>query len=183
MAFSIFRFVAATILTLVFWTFDDPTLINSPFSKTLKSLTWVVRGSSPTSSRNIVPPSATSKYPDRVDVAPVKAPFSCPKSSESIVPSGIAPQFTAINLLCFLCESWWMIFGKDSFPTPLSPVTKTVISVGATLTAFSIALSSPAELPIISNLCFMFWISLIIIKISNKSCWGVICYLDFCIFS
>ena len=30
------------------------------------------------------------------------APFSCPNSSESIVPSGIAPQFTAMYLLCFL---------------------------------------------------------------------------------
>ncbi len=32
-------------------------------------------------------------------MAPVKDPFSCPKSSESIVPSGIAPQFTAMYYL------------------------------------------------------------------------------------
>jgi len=36
-----------------------------------------------------------------------------------------------------------MILGNTSFPTPLSPVTKTVMSVGETLTAFSIALSNP----------------------------------------
>jgi len=36
----------------------------------------VVKGNSPTSSKNIVPPSATSKYPFLVEVAPVKAPFS-----------------------------------------------------------------------------------------------------------
>ena len=53
--------VAATILTFVFSTFEDPTLINSPLSKTLKSLTCVASGSSPTSSKKIVPPSATSK--------------------------------------------------------------------------------------------------------------------------
>jgi len=62
----------------------------------------VVSGNSPTSSRKMVPPSATSKYPERVWVAPVKAPFSWPNSSLSIVPSGIAPQFTAMYLPCFL---------------------------------------------------------------------------------
>ena len=31
---------------------------------------------------------------------PMKAPFTCPNNSESIVPSGIAPQFTAMYLLC-----------------------------------------------------------------------------------
>ena len=45
-------------------------------SKTLNNLTWVVKGNSPTSSKKIVPPSATSKYPARVWVAPVNAPFS-----------------------------------------------------------------------------------------------------------
>ena len=59
-------------------------------------------GSSPTSSKKIVPPSATSKYPFLELAAPVKAPFSCPNNSESMVPSGIAPQLTAIYLLCFL---------------------------------------------------------------------------------
>ena len=56
-----FTLVAATILTSVFCDFDDPTLINSPLSNTLNNLTWVLSGSSPTSSKNIVPPSATSK--------------------------------------------------------------------------------------------------------------------------
>ena len=61
MASNILTFVAATILTSVFWTLLEPTFINSPFSKTLSNRTWVVSGNSPTSSKNIVPPSATSK--------------------------------------------------------------------------------------------------------------------------
>ncbi|GIS00220.1 MAG: hypothetical protein CM15mP102_10400 [Flavobacteriales bacterium] len=51
MASSMLTLVAATILTFVFSTFEDPTLINSPLSKTLKSLTCVASGSSPTSSK------------------------------------------------------------------------------------------------------------------------------------
>lgn len=33
-----------------------------------------------------------------------EGPFSCPNNSESIVPSGMAPQFTAIYLLCLRAE-------------------------------------------------------------------------------
>ena len=38
-------------------------------------------------------------------ISAVNAPFSWPNNSESMVPSGIAPQLTAINGLCFLGES------------------------------------------------------------------------------
>src|SRR5207302_1579674 len=44
--------------------------------------------------RNIVPLSATSKRPMRCAIAPVNAPFSCPKSSLSSKPVGIAAQFS-----------------------------------------------------------------------------------------
>ena len=57
-------------------------------------------GNSATSSKKMVPPFATSKYPLRASCAPVNEPFSCPNNSESIVPSGIAPQFTAMNEPC-----------------------------------------------------------------------------------
>src|SRR5690606_245362 len=103
----------------------------------------------------MVPPSASSKYPLRVCVAPVKAPFSCPKSSESMVPSGMAPQFTAMYLACLRWESAWMILGIASLPTPLSPVTNTEISVGATWMAFSMARLSFTSLPMISKRCLM----------------------------
>ena len=146
--------VAATILTFVFCGLEEPTFINSPFSNTRNKRTCVVSGNSPTSSKKIVPPSATSKYPFRSCIAPVKEPFSCPKSSLSIVPSGIAPQFTAIYLACFLCDNECIILGIFSLPTPLSPVTKTEISVGATLMAFSKARFKCVSLPIIPKRCF-----------------------------
>jgi hypothetical protein len=89
--------VAATIRTSVFSALDEPTLMNSPVSKTRNKRTCVANGSSPTSSRKIVPPSATSKYPFLFEVAPVKEPFSCPKSSLSRSSLGIAAQLTGTN--------------------------------------------------------------------------------------
>lgn len=85
----------------------------------------------------MVPPLTASKYPFLLSTAPVKLPFSCPKSSLSIVPSGIAPQLTAIKGLCFLVDNACIIWLKASLPTPLSPVIKTDKSVAATWTAVS----------------------------------------------
>ena len=45
---------------------------------------------------NRVPPSAASTRPARPALAPVKAPFSWPNSSDSIRVSGMAAQFTEI---------------------------------------------------------------------------------------
>ena len=56
-----------------------------------------------------------------------------------------------------------MIFGINSFTTPLSPLTKTEISVGATWIAFSSARFNPGSFPMIENLCFM------VCKLSIKS--------------
>jgi hypothetical protein len=44
------------------------------------------------SSRKIVPFWAISNFPNFLFIAPVNAPFSCPKSSDSRRVSGIAPQ-------------------------------------------------------------------------------------------
>ncbi len=52
---------------------------------------------SPTSSRKRVPPSAVRNFPLRAASAPVKAPFTWPKSSDSARVSGRAAQFTATN--------------------------------------------------------------------------------------
>ena len=52
---------------------------------------------SPTSSRNSVPPSASSNRPSLRLMAPVKAPFSCPNSSDSSSVSASAPQLTFTN--------------------------------------------------------------------------------------
>ena len=54
-------------------------------------------GSSPISSRKIVPPLATSNRPTRCSSAPVNAPLRWPNSSLSIRVSGSAPQLTATN--------------------------------------------------------------------------------------
>ena len=132
---------------LVFCTVDEPTLMNSPLSSTLSRRACVVSGSSATSSRNMVPPSASSKYPFLVATAPVNAPFSWPKSSESIVPSGMAPQFTAMYFACLRGDPAWMICGKNSFPVPLSPVTSTDRSIGATRRARCTAPISAGALP------------------------------------
>ena len=53
---------------------------------------------SPTSSRKSVPPSACSKRPMRCLSAPVNAPFSCPKSSDSSRFSCSAAQLTLTKL-------------------------------------------------------------------------------------
>ena len=45
----------------------------------------------------VVPPSARSNHPFRCATAPVKAPFSCPKSSLSMSSFGIAAQLTLMN--------------------------------------------------------------------------------------
>ena len=52
---------------------------------------------SPISSRNKEPPLDCSNLPFLSLSAPVKEPFSCPKSSDSNNSDGIAAQFTVIN--------------------------------------------------------------------------------------
>ena len=54
-------------------------------------------GTSPISSRKMVPPSAASNRPFLLAVAPVKLPFTCPKSSDSSRVSVRAEQLTATN--------------------------------------------------------------------------------------
>ena len=51
----------------------------------------------PISSRKIVPPSASANLPFLVSVAPVNAPRTWPKSSDSSSVSGIAAQFTLMS--------------------------------------------------------------------------------------
>ena len=110
-----------------------PTGSNSCSCKTRNNLTWVSRGSSLISSRNKVPPSASSKRPVRRSSAPVNAPFICPKSSLSTSPVGIAPQFTFTSGRCLRLLWLWMARAINSLPDPVSPNIRTVESVGATV--------------------------------------------------
>jgi len=58
--------------------------LDLPSSKTRRSFACMATGMSPISSRKSVPPSACSNLPVWREAAPVNAPFSWPKSSDSI---------------------------------------------------------------------------------------------------
>ena len=129
----------------------EPTRSNSRSWSTRRSASWVSGGRSPTSSRKMVPPSASSKRPARRSSAPVKAPFSCPNSSEAINVGGMAAQFTLTNARDARCERLWIARATSSFPVPVSPVMSTVESVGATCATLVSTARSAGEVPTISS--------------------------------
>ena len=97
------RLVAEIRRKLTFTGRLEPTGSISPSCSARSSLTWASSGSSPTSSRNSVPPSASWNLPMRRSTAPVNEPFSWPNSVDSTRFSGIAPQLTVMNgLACAL---------------------------------------------------------------------------------
>ena len=89
-------------------------------------------GISLTSSRNSVPPSACWKRPSRRRSAPVNAPFSWPKSSDSISDSVIAAQFRLTNAPSRRALLTCSAPATTSLPVPDSPLISTVASDGAT---------------------------------------------------
>ena len=74
---------------------------------------------------------ASSNLPICFSVAPVKEPFSWPKSSLSMSSSGMAAQFTCTKASSLRRLFRWMARATSSLPTPLSPVMSTVAEVGA----------------------------------------------------
>src|SRR5216683_1436191 len=108
-------------------------------------------GRSPISSRKMVPPSAASKRPTRRCSAPVKAPFSCPKSSDAISEGEIAAQLTRMNARADRFDRLWIARAINCLPVPVSPETRTVESVGATFATCAKTLRSGAEEPTISS--------------------------------
>jgi hypothetical protein len=66
-----------------------------------------------------------------LESAPVKAPRTWPKSSESSSVSDSAPQFSATNGRSLRCELKWIARAMSSLPVPDSPVMSTVLLVGA----------------------------------------------------
>ena len=159
--------------TFVFLTSCPPTRIYSPVSSTRSSLACVDSGSSPTSSRKSVPPLATPKYPSLSPMAPVNDPRSCPKSSESIVPSGMEPQLMARYFSRRRGELSCMMRGSISFPTPLSPMMRTERSVEATWRHMSRARFSWSQLPTTLYLrfisCRRVWSIIILASDEQKS--------------
>ena len=113
--------------TLTVMSFVPPTRLNVMRSSTRRSFTWIVRLISPTSSRNSVPPFANSRSPCFCWRASVKAPFSCPKSSDSSNSRGIAAQFTSSMGFSRRAESSWIQCAMSSFPVPLSPSMSTLV--------------------------------------------------------
>ena len=73
--------------------------------------------------------------PGLVATAPVNAPRSWPKSSDSSSWSGSAAQLMAMNGPWLRREAWWMKRATTSLPVPDSPVSSTVVSVCATRVA------------------------------------------------
>ncbi len=67
----------------------------------------------------------------------MKAPFSWPNNSEAISSRGIAEQFTLTNAREARFDRRWMARATSSLPVPVSPVMRTVESLGATLAALS----------------------------------------------
>ena len=123
-----------------------PTRSNCRSWMARRSFTWAATGSSPTSSRKRVPPSASSKRPGREAAAPVKAPRSWPKSSLSRRASGSAAQFTGTKGRPARGPSSWMARATTSLPVPLSPRRRTVARLWATRSTTS-STRRHAELP------------------------------------
>ena len=111
---------------------SPPRRLNVPSCSTRKSLACTSTGISPISSRNKVPPSASSKCPGLRCSAPVKAPFSYPKSSASRRVAGMAAAFSTIKGCLARGLRRCTRPAMSSFPVPLSPVSKTVAGDGAT---------------------------------------------------
>ncbi len=109
-----------------------PTLSNIRSCNTRSNLTCIGIGMSPISSRNRVPPWASSKRPRRAAMAPVKAPFSWPNSSLSSSSAGMAPQLMGTKGPALRVDSSWMALATTSLPVPDSPRISTLASVSAT---------------------------------------------------
>ena len=108
-----------------------------------------------------MPPCAAAKRPSRPLLeAPVKAPASCPKSSDSSRPSVRAAQLRATKGPSCRAERWWMARATTSLPTPDSPVMSTVVlGAAATLEIFSRSLWRLAEGPIRPSRPWSAWVS------------------------
>ena len=92
MALAMSRLVAAMKRTLTLNSSVPPTRVNVPSSRNRSNFACSGFPMSAISSRKIVPPFASSTRPGFCRSAPVKAPFSWPKSSLSSSVSGIAAQ-------------------------------------------------------------------------------------------
>ena len=94
-----------------------------------------------------MPPLASWNMPARAPIAPVKAPRSWPKISDSSSSAGIAPQFTGMNGLSARGDELDACAATSSLPVPLSPMTRTVASVAVTFLMRAVDLLDQRVLP------------------------------------
>src|ERR1035437_1030675 len=87
-------------------------------------------GSSPTSSRNSVPPWAASNTPGLDSTAPVNAPRTWPNSSLSKRVSTTAEQLIVTKARPRRGPDWWNARAASSLPLPVSPVRSTTFAGG-----------------------------------------------------
>src|SRR5271167_4162172 len=116
---SRFWLVAAITRALSLSVSTLPTRLNSRSCSTRNSLGCSSTGRSPISSRKIVPVSAISNLPARRSEAPVNDPRSCPNSSLSSRPCGIAEQLTATNGDRQRADLKWIARATSSLPVPI----------------------------------------------------------------
>ena len=103
---------------------------------------------SPTSSRQSVPPSATSKSPCLRSTAPVKAPFSWPNSSLCISSSESEAQSTTTNGFSRSGLAWCSRRAISSFPVPVSPEMSTLERLCAARSTAPVIATNAGERPI-----------------------------------
>ena len=131
--------MAATKRTSVWMGRVPPTRSKVWSWSTRRSFAWSAGRMSPISSRNTVPPWATSSFPRFCWCAPVNAPFSWPNSSDSRSSSLRATQLTTTNGWSARRLHRWIARAMTSLPVPLSPRSSTVAPLGAARRATSSA--------------------------------------------
>ena len=106
-------------------------------SRTFSSLACTCGSASPTSSRKSVPRCATSIKPGFAATAPVKAPFSWPKSSESRRSRDRPAQLRSTKASSARGPFWCSHRARTPLPVPDSPCSRTQALEAATRRAFA----------------------------------------------
>ena len=126
---------------------SPPTRSKVLFSNTRNNFAWRFMETSAISSRNSVPPSASSIFPIFWRLASVKAPFSCPNSSDSMRVAESSERLIARNGPFLRGLKACAALAKSSLPVPLSPEMRMGISRLATFFNRSKASINPCDWP------------------------------------
>ena len=97
-----------------------------------------------------MPPSACWNRPRRFLSAPVKAPRTCPKSSDESSESGTAAQLTLTKGRALRAPFLWIARAISSLPVPLSPAIRTGRSDSITRSSTPNTVRIAEDVPMIS---------------------------------